>query len=208
METQLNEKESLALISKMIEQARGNLQRGSGNSMVFNGCLVAFIAILNVILAFILGNSNQSFWVWTLMIPGGIVNFLINKRVDKTSMVKTHIDRIIATTWNGFGLSIIIFIIVIFGFGFGTKNYQMFTLINPVIMTMVGLAEFVTAKACRFKPYLYGAYMMWLGGICCFLISLITPNIVIFQFLILAICMIIGFVIPGYHLNKLSKEHV
>ena len=53
METKFTEQESLAIISKMIEQARNNLQKGSGNSMIFIGLSVAFTAILNVILALV-----------------------------------------------------------------------------------------------------------------------------------------------------------
>ena len=208
MKNELNEKESLALISEMIEQARNNLQKGSGNSMVYNGCLVACIAILNAILAFTLENPKYSFWVWALMIPGTLINFLIIKKIDKGALIRTHIDRIIGTVWQAFMYSTIVLLIVIFGFGYGIKNHQIFILINPIIMIMIGLSEFITAKACRFKPYLYGAYVMWIGAIACFLICYITSHVVIFQFLVLATCMIAGFVVPGYHLNKSAKSHV
>ena len=209
METKFNEKESLALISEMIEQARNNFQKGNGNSMIFWGWFVAFTAVMNVALALVLENPYISFHIWWIMILGQFIDsFIIRKKDDKSALVKTHIDRIIAAIWRGFMYSIIVFLLVIFGFACGLKNPEIFILITPGIMIMIGLSEFITAKTCRFKPYFYGAIIMWIGSVSCFCISLITSNIVIYQFLILAICMIAGFVVPGYRLNKLSKENV
>ena len=209
METKFNEKESLALISEMIEQARTNFQKGSGNSMIFWGWFVAFTAVMNVTLALVLENPYISFHIWWIMIPGQIADtFVIRKKDIKSALVKTHIDRIITAIWQGFMYSIIAFLLVIFGFAYGLKNPQIFILINPGIMIMSGLSQFVMAKTCRFKPYFYGAVIMWIGSVCCFCVSFATPHIVIYQFLILAVCMIAGFVVPGYRLNKLSKENV
>ena len=211
METKLTEQESLAIISEMIKQARNNLQKGSGNAMIFSGLLVSVTAILNVILAVILSkmniNPNYSFWIWCLMIPGFYIKSLIDKKVNRKSMVKTHIDTIIAAIWKGYVYSIGALLAVIFVIGFGKNFYEVFYLINPIILILVGLAEFVTAKACRFKPYFYGAIIMWLGALVC-TASMWLWEPVIIQFFILAVCMIFGFVIPGYQLNKLAKENV
>jgi hypothetical protein len=205
METKFTEQESLAIISKMIEQARNNLQKGSGNSMIFIGLMVAFAAILNAVLALVFIENgiaaNHSCWVWCLMIPTIYINYLLNKKVERKAMVKTHIDSIVSSTWAGYGIACGVFLAVIFGIGLGQNFYQVFFLINPVILILVGLAEFVTAKACHFKPYLYGAFVMWLGALCC-MAAMQFKEPVIIQFFILALCMIIGFVIPGYQLNK------
>jgi hypothetical protein len=211
METKFTEQESLAIISKMIEQARNNFQKGSGNTMIFNGLLVASVAILNVILALVFLkngiNPNYSFYLWCLMIPGAYINYLIKKKVEEKSMVKTHIDSIVKSIWQSYGYSGYLLLVVIFGIGFGKKFYEVFYLINPVVLICVGLAEFVTAKVCRFKPYLYGACIMWLGALACAAVMALT-NPVIIQLFILAVCMIFGFVIPGYQLNKLAKKNV
>ncbi len=208
METKLTEQQSLTLITEMIAQARNNFQKGSGNSMIFSGIIVSVTAILNVILAFVLDNPNQSFWIWSLMIPGAFINFRINRKSEQEAMVRTHIDTIIKSIWVAYGIAIWVLLIAIFGFGFGMKFYHVFCLINPVILTMTGLAEFITAKVCRFKPYIYGSIIMWVGSICCMLVFWITPEPVIIQFFVLAVCMILGFVIPGYKLNKLADKNV
>ena len=208
METKFTEQQSLALISEMITQARNNFQKGRGNSMIFNGCFVAFTALANIILIYTLSNPYHSFWIWCLMIPGSFISTYIQKKANRASMIKTHIDIIIGYTWIGFGCAVCILLAIILGLGLGLKIYEGCLLINPIILTMTGLAEFITAKACKFKPYFYGAIVMWIGAIGCTILFGTTNNPVIGQFLILAFCMIIGFVIPGYKLNKLAEKHV
>lgn len=206
METKLTEQQSLELISEMITQARNNLQKNSGTSMIFNGCLVAFTAFANVALVFILSNPAQSFWIWLLMIPGGFIDRMIDKKIDKESLVKTPIDKIIAATWRGFGYSVVLFLAIIFGYGYSMQNPRIFILITPIIMMMAGLGEYITAKACRFKPLLYGAFILWTGALGCLGTYLFLHSWAgIAHFFILAICMILAFVIPGYKLNKSAK---
>ena len=195
----------------MIEQARNNLQKGSGNTMIFVGLLVAFCAILNAALILIFRktgiNSDHSMWIWCLAILGMGVYFLFEKKSVRKLMVKTHIDSIIGSTWRGFGYAYFVFLAVIFGIGIGKQFNQVFCLINPGILILIGLAEFVTSKACRFKPYLYGTIVMWAGALCCVVAVWFKESAVI-QFFILAFCMIIGFAIPGYQLNKLAEKNV
>jgi hypothetical protein len=211
METKFTEQEGLTLINEMIKQARNNFQKGSGNSMIFYGLIVSILSILNVILAFVLIkyniNVNYSFWMWFLMIPAIFVGRLIDKKVERETMVKTHLDSILSTAWNGYIVSVFLFLTIIFTIGFGKKIYDIFYLINPFILILIGLAEFVSAKTYRFKPYLFGAIAMWLGALACAALMW-TPVPVIFQLLIVALCMFLGFVIPGLKLNKLAKENV
>jgi len=211
METKLTEQESLNIINEMIIQARNNFQKGRGNSMIFYGSLVSLTAILNVILVFTLHKTNidpnLSFWIWCLMIPGIVVGRLIDKKVEREAMVKTHLDSVSSSTWKAFSYSIYVFLSLIFCIAFGKEMKELFILINPFILILTGFAEYVSSKTYRFKPYMYGAYFMWLGALTCIALMW-TPSPVIFQLLILAICMFFGFVIPGYKLNKLAKENV
>ena len=211
METKFTEQESLSLINEMIKQARNNFQKGSGNSMIFHGLLVSVIAILNVVLAFVFKklniDPNLTFWIWCLMIPAIYIGQLIDKKIERESIVKTHLDSIMSTTWNGFMISICLFLMVIFSIGFGRNFFYLFYLINPVILLLIGLAEFVSAKTYRFRPYLYGAVLMWIGTLVC-TAMIWTSETVTYQLLILALCMFFGFVIPGYQLNKSAKENV
>jgi len=211
METKFTEQESLTLISEMIKQARNNFQKGSGNSMIYYGIVVSVVDILNIILALVFMklnvNPNYSFWVWCLMIPSFYGGYLIEKKIEREAIVKTHLDSILTATWKAFSYSVFIFLAVAFSIGFGKNFYHIFIIIHPVILILMGMGEFVCAKTYRFKPYLYGAIIMWTGALACMAVMW-TPHPVLFQLAIMAICMIFGFVIPGLKLNKSAEENV
>jgi peptidoglycan/LPS O-acetylase OafA/YrhL len=214
METKLTEQESLAVINEMISRAQNNIQKGSGSSIVFNGCAVAFVAVANFVLLHLLPETarNYSFNVWWLMLIANVIDRFMKRKIDRSKIVKTQIDGIISYIWKGFGISVILMLVMIFSMAifnpYGHKyNWIYSALITPTIMIMTGMAEFAMAKACRYKPFLWGAICFWAGVILC-LLSYILLRRGDLQFLILAACMIVGFVIPGCRLNKKAKDHV
>ena len=132
----------------------------------------------------------------------------IKSRADRSAIVKTQIDDIISTLWRGFSISIIILLSILFSLALIFHTWHYFAVITPIIMIMTALVEFGMAKACRFKPFFWGAIGFWTGALLCCLFSYFVLKRGDIQFLILALCMILGFVIPGYQLNKSAKENV
>jgi hypothetical protein len=214
MEVKFTEQQSLQLITEMINKAQNNVQKGSGLFMIYWGCMTAITALLNVILIYILWRLsmpvNLSFHIWWIMVPAWIVSFLLHRKRDRSAIVKSHIDNIISSVWKAFAISYAIFLPCIFGLAYALQEpAHFFYLINPMLILIMGIGEYVTAKACRFRPFLYGAVAMWAGSLACVAATILFKNGygVLVQLLILAICMVIGFVIPGYKLNKSAKAH-
>jgi len=181
--------------------------------MIFAGWMVAIIAILNALLILFFYkkgiNTDYSMLVWISIIPGTYINYLIQKKDNRKSMAKTHIDSIIGSVWNGFSYSIMVLLAVFFGIGLMQNLQEVFTLLIPVMLVMLGTAGFVTAKACRFSPV--GAFIMWLGALVCIGAMWLKhpyPIIIMTHFFIYAICMIFGMVLQGYQLNKLANKNV
>ena len=210
METKLTEQESLNIINEMIIQARDNVQKGSANNMIYNGYAVALVAILNFILIHTLPNSyvNWSSCIWILMIPSAIIDRYIKSKKRHAATFKTHIDGIIGTLWNGFSISVVILLSILFSLSLVYDSWRFFAATTPIIMILVAIVEFGMAKAYRFKPFFWGAIGFWVGAILCCLVDYLFLKRGDIQFLILAACMILGFVIPGYKLNNLAKENV
>jgi len=209
MESKLTETQSLSLISEMIEQARNNFQKGAGTSFIFYGIMVSLTAILNIILLYTLPNPGQAFWVWLLMCPVSITGQLIDRKVRKQALIRTHIDKIVGATWNGFLVSVVLYLILVFGYAITTKDNGLYYSITPMILVMCGAAEFITAKACRYKPVQTGAFIMWAGALLCLITHISGLGMYgVINFVILAVCMILGFVVPGYKMNKAAQEHV
>jgi hypothetical protein len=209
METKFTEQESLAIIDEMINRARNNIQKGSANSLIYNGYVVAIVALLNFLLIHILPYSerNMSFWIWMLMLPSAVIDHFIGRKLDRSSTVKTQIDGIITWLWRGFGISTTLLVIIVMAVIIVYKNAISGLLITPVIMLFVAIVEFGMAKATNFKPFYWGAICFWAGTILC-LLSYVILKRGDLHFLVLAACMVAGFIIPGYILNRKAKENV
>jgi hypothetical protein len=209
METKFTEQQSLEVITEMINRARNNVRKGSANNMVYNGFAVAFVAIANFLLLHFLPEAykNYSFHIWWLMAPSGFVDLIIKRKFQREAIVKTHIDSFISQLWRGFSISTVILIVTILSLCYTFHVSLIALLITPGIMIMVALVEFGMAKICNFKPFFWGAIAFWTGSLLC-----LFPYCVLkrgdLHFLILAACMILGFVIPGYILNKSAKKNV
>ena len=201
MDTNFSHEQSLALINEMICRARNNAQAERMYSVLFWGYTVAFLALANFVLIHTLNNPNQSFLVWLAILPAWLVSYFIDRKTDRSALVKTHIDKISNIVWKGFGIGTIVFLVIIYAVAFRIKDYRLMLLINPVYMIMIGLCEFTTACIYRYKPWYWIAILFWAGAISCVFLPVDR------QFLILASCMILGFVIPGHLLTRQQKQN-
>ena len=206
METKLTEQDSLRIINEMIAQTKNNIQQGSADTIIFAGYCVAGTAILNFILSYLRFGGFNSSWVWLLMIPMTIGCVLISKKNRKKAVLKTHVDNIVSKIWFAFLISVICILVSIFGYSTIFKTSLLCILITPTILILMGLAQYVTAVSIRFEPFLKGAYTFWIGSILCIICSALGYDLL--QFIILALCMIIGFVLPGYKLNSKANQNV
>jgi len=209
MKTTFTEQESLAVISEMIDRARNNVQKGSAYVMISNGYAVAIVALMNFILMHTLPADifYYAYCVWFLMIPVGFVNYFIRRHVDHSAIVKTQIDSIISYLWRGFAVSIIILTVILLTLSIVRDDWWFCFLFTPVIMLMIAIAEFGMAKATRFKPFFWGAIYFWTGAFLS-LLSFVVLKRGDLHFLILSVCMIAGFILPGHILNNKEKENV
>jgi len=203
MESNLTHEQSLTLINEMINRARNNVQKGRMYSMIYWGYTTAAIAILNYILLHVLNNPNHSFWAWCLMFPAGIVSYFIDRYINQKVLVKTHIDKIGDMVWKGYTIGVIVFLATIFVAAFRHQTPIMFVLTTPIILIMVGICEFTSAWIYRYKPWFVVAALFWVGAIGC---AFLRAD---YHFFVLAVCMILGFVVPGHILNyQAKKSHV
>ncbi|MBP1617062.1 MAG: hypothetical protein H6Q14_889 [Bacteroidetes bacterium] len=206
METNFNEKESLRVINEMIAQAQNNFQKGVADPSIFSGYVVAFTAIANFLLLNLLENPILSFHVWWLMIPMVFVSRYIGRKNAIKAQVRTQLERLISTVWTAHLFACITILLVIWSGNRIFNTSYLSVLITPTILIFTGMAQFISAKAIRFKAYYYGSFAYWLGALGC--MAVCSVNMWHYQFLILAACSILGLAVPGHILNKKAKEHV
>jgi hypothetical protein len=75
-------------------------------------------------------------------------------------------------------------------------NWQL----NPVIMLMSTIPTVVSGVLIKFRPLIIGGVCFWVFGILCFLVP--DP----WQFLVGAVAVIVGYLIPGFML-RYKKEN-
>jgi hypothetical protein len=163
METKqnLNPQESLALITSMINQAKGNIGRSSFYFLLWGWV----IAICNFGMYAIFKFSSfpkYGPYIWFLVVPAWIITIIYSNRQQKQKGVTTHLDEINKWLW----ITMAITILPVWFFG-DKLNWM----INAIVLMPVGTATFLSGIIIRFRPLIFGGITFWIAGIACYLVN-------------------------------------
>ncbi|HYI77954.1 MAG TPA: hypothetical protein VEW65_10065 [Chryseolinea sp.] len=176
--------ESLDIIAKMIQEAKGNVKRNSIYLLLWGFVTVA--ANLGMFI-FIQIDYPRPYLIWLITIPAWIATLFIAFKQGKSKQTTSHLDTINASLWFSYGVTIL----AIVGFGFKI-NYQ----INPIVLVMSAVPAFVSGVIIKFRPLMLGGIFYLIFGVVCFLVD--GP----WQYLVGAIAVTAGFLIPGFMLQN------
>jgi hypothetical protein len=196
METTFSEKDSLRVITEMIENSRAKI-RDNGFFYLLWGWLVLIASLSNFVLLQI--EYEQAWLPWPiLMFGGGIVSGIAGYRLGKKTKVKTMFDTTMIYLWYGF---LVTLFLILFTAGFGKISWNV---TNTLIIALYGLGTFVSGGVLKFKPLIIGGIFSW--GIA--VPTLFIPEI--YSLLMVALSIIVAYLIPGYMLNtrEKNKSHV
>lgn len=183
---QLSPHESLALITRMISQSKGNLRNSSFYFLLWGWVITTCNAGMYYFFKFTEW-KHYAPWIWTLSIPAWIITMMYANRQEKATGVTTHLDKISMWLWIGMAITIMPAWI------FGAKTNWM---VNAIVLMPVGLATFLSGIIIRFKPLILGGITFWIAGIICYFVNPVD------QYLVGAIAMIFGYLVPGYLLRN------
>jgi hypothetical protein len=190
-EKNLNEKESLELISQMIRNSRQKLEEGNGMPFLIWG-YTTFLVSLAV---FFLINSTGYYhyhWLWFSMVIGSFGMFITKKSGAKH--VRNFVDRVIGNIWTIIGIAA--FLISISAF------YVRIPIFSIMILLM-GMGTALTGLVIKFKPVIISGFI---GMASCVVPIVIKGNE---QIIVFGVIYLIMMVIPGHILNyKSRKNHV
>jgi hypothetical protein len=130
---------------------------------------------------------KNPFVIFAITIPSAIISMIYGMKQSENKSAPTILDYINKWLWIGFGVTC--FIMVVFG---NQYNWQ----INPVIITMCGVPTLVSGIMLRFKPLVFGGVCFWIFGAVLFMVDMNT------QFLLAAVAVVLGYLVPGYLLKK------
>lgn len=189
MEKELNEKESLAIISSMIASTRRNLSHDSVHYLLWGwSVLIASLTHYGLLQV----NYSMHYLPWMVMMPlAGIAAVIIGYRQEKIAIVKTHIDAAIGYLWAAF--VVMLFLILLYtGYQGNWENTY------PLLIWLYGLGTFVSGGILQFKPLIWGGIASWILGS----IAIFVPFDQ--QLLLLGAAIIVSYILPG-HLLKAAK---
>lgn len=208
VEKQITEKESLEIITGMIERTKKRYSLGDGNIMLMWGYLIVAVSLLVWALLYHT-RSNAVNWLWFLIpVIGGIATPLMTRRNRLKGVAVSYSDRVISQLWTAVGLSFIglTAFCLVFRFVFEIDCW-IAMLVYSLIVTPV--AEMVQGITLKEKSMMWcGAVAMLVGfmTICC-----VTGGVVLAAswFMPLFIAdFIIMMIIPGHILNHKASRQV
>ncbi len=182
----MNEKESLELITKMINTAKSQIDKSSAVYFLLWGYLVVMASLLQYVLCVIFNLWAIGHYAWLLMFVGVFVTIYYRINLNRKKRITTYIGRVIGYLWLAFGISMGILVI-------SSVNFTYYT---PVILLFVALGIFVTGIASKFKPFIWGAVICWVCAAITFRVHGIE------QLLINAFALTAGYIIPGHIIYK------
>jgi len=190
-EIRMSEKESLELIASMINTAKNRVGE-TGTLYLLWGWLILFCCIVQFIAVHFFNYSN-SYYIWFSTWILLIYQFFYIGKQQKFNKVKTYTGEINGFVWLVFFICLMLVIFI----GTYLKRYE---IINPMILVLYGMPTFLSGIILKFKSLI-------IGGICCWLLSILSVFIPgDYQLLLTAAAIIAGWIIPGYLLKKNYKK--
>ncbi|MDD4031735.1 MAG: hypothetical protein PHS48_00655 [Bacteroidales bacterium] len=195
METNaLSEKESLELITRMIQNTRTNMEHGGGKLFLLWGYDGLIISLLVYFLLKQTGNPEVQFLFWLIPLIGYTLMFLFLRK--KAKPITTYVDKSIGHIWLTLGVGfmltplmliwvdipVIFFVSLLMGIGVGISGF------------MIGIQSI---RNLGFLGMLFSCLLLFVKG----------PEIIPAFCITILTCMIL----PGYILNRKSakiKENV
>lgn len=211
-EKQLTEKESLALITQMINKAKDSYHATGMGAMMW-GAIIAICSMVK--LSEIHFDYRLPFDIYLLTIVAIIPQIFLTIREKKERKVKTYDDAYMDYIWLGFGICIFLLIFItnaVFRVWepvaieyrelTGHRSpFRFSEFISPLFLLLYGLPTFITGAACKFKPMLWGGIFCW---VCCLVTVFTTIKI---DLLLTAASAIMAWFIPGILMEREYKVY-
>ncbi|HVX48542.1 MAG TPA: hypothetical protein VHB48_00240 [Chitinophagaceae bacterium] len=188
-EKELTGEESLKLISRMINEARGYFYESGLGALVYG-----FAAVICCILSYFseTGKINFPFHPFYLMAPVFVLQGFIQYREEKKKKAKTFTDEAIDYVWTGFFIAILAAMCA----GFAGIHYVQISF----VIILAGLASFLTGTLSKMRYLVVCSFVCWAAGIFSFFLQ--NPNI----YLVLAFVAALIWIVPGFILNAYFKK--
>lgn len=214
-ERSLSEKESLELITRMINKAKDTYY-DTGVSAMMWGAVIAFCSLEK--LAELQFGYQLPVDIFFLTFVAVIPQIYFSIKESKEKKVKTYDDAYLDNIWWAFGISVFLMILIsnviqndlnpvidkYNELANGRADWTQFRLGEYLLsfyLLLYGIPTYITGAACKFKPMLWGGILCWASCAA----ALFTP--IKIDLLLTAISAIMAWFIPGILMQQEYKKY-
>lgn len=195
-EKKLNEKESLELITRMIQNTRRNLDTGSGNIFLVWGYVGALVTLAVLAGVYFTKNPGWMWGFWGVPIIGYLLTYLLMRKRQKAA--KSYIDKVLMQVWMILGLVCMMIVLM-------ATNTERFEIILPLCAVVMSLGSIITGCIIRYTMFLVFPVLGLVWGMKS-LFDALTQGTSYVSLLWFVAIVVFAMIIPGHILNYRARK--
>lgn len=195
-EKKLNEKESLELITRMIQNTRRNLDTGSGNLFLVWGYVGALLTLVVLAGVYFTKNPGWMWGFWGVPIIGYLLTYLLMRKRQKAA--KSYIDKVLMQVWMILGLVCMMIVLM-------ATNTERFEVILPLCAVVMSLGSIITGCIIRYTMFLVFPVLGLVWGMKS-LFDALTQGTSYVSLLWFVAIVVFAMIIPGHILNYRARK--
>ena len=199
----LNEKESLALITQMINSSKKNMEIGQGNIMLIYGY---FTTTLSIVLFVLISLTHNFIWSWGWMLMFVIWPIMSYRQRQKPPKVVTYTDKVISKVWQVMGWMFIVTFLTIGIIEFSFARYIDFMLMLPLSLIYCGIGVSITGIIIQERWMTYTPLIAFIIAIYMLTMLMIGEKATTLWYLYFGLSFVFMMIIPGHIVNNKAKK--
>ena len=199
----LSEKESLDIITQMINSSKRNMKVGSGNVLLYWGY---FTVLLSVVISSLILCTQNYIWSWGWMLMFAVGPVISYKQRGCEPAVVTYTDKTISKVWQVFGCMFGLTFVLIAVFCALYGQSVNFILMLPLSLLYCGLGVSINGIILREKWMIYSPVVAFVLVIHMLMSMINHDPVTVLWYLYFGLSFVVMMIIPGHILNNKAKK--
>lgn len=187
----LSEKESMVLITSMINKAKNQVSENGTLYIIWGWVILVCCTVQFLSEQFF--HYPQAYYIWFSTYAALLFQIVYLIRKKKSGTAKTYTEEINGFVWMAFAIGAILMVFI-------SIRAESVQLILPLLLIFYGIPTFLSGTILKFRPLIAGGSFCWVLAI----ISTFVPHE--YQLLLLAAAVLSAWLIPGYLLKIKYKK--
>jgi hypothetical protein len=206
-EKQFSEKDSLNLITEMINKAKQSFH-DSGVGPIMWGAIIMFCSLMTY--AKFKFDFELPFDIWLLTLVAIIPQIIISYKEKKSKKARSYNDIAMDYIWISFGIALFLLIHANsgiaknfqkdFGNYFTSSGFRFYDYTTSLFLIIYGIPTFITGGIMKFRPMIFGGIFCWV----CSIAAVYTPPLT--DLLLMAASAFFAWLVPGLIMNSAYRK--